>query len=155
MVRNRGGAKTLLRTRSHPCSRTGIHALVSHDSRTSAAKGSRFTMSHSSDFHADAEWVRTQDDGDPLRGFRSEFLVPPHAGGDQTYLVGNSLGLQPRGVRQALLDELDDWARLGVEGHLHARHPWLPYHAEVRAGLAEVVGAKPIEVVAMNSLTNS
>ncbi|HKZ12006.1 MAG TPA: kynureninase [Rhodanobacteraceae bacterium] len=110
-------------------------------------------MSHSSDFRADAEWVRTQDDGDPLRGFRNEFLIPPYAGGEQTYLVGNSLGLQPRGVSQALLDELDDWARLGVEGHLHARHPWLPYHVEVREGLAEVVGAEPIEVVAMNSLT--
>lgn len=110
-------------------------------------------MSHSPDFRADAEWVRTQDDGDPLRGFRNEFLIPPYAGGEQTYLVGNSLGLQPRGVRQALLDELDDWARLGVEGHLHARHPWLPYHVEVREGLAEVVGAEPVEVVAMNSLT--
>jgi kynureninase len=110
-------------------------------------------MDTSNQFRADAEWARTQDDGDPLRGFRNEFLIPPHAAGEQTYLVGNSLGLQPRGVRQALLDELDDWARLGVEGHLHARHPWLPYHAEVRQHLAEVVGAEPVEVVAMNSLT--
>jgi kynureninase len=47
------------------------------------------------------------------------------------------------------------WARLGVEGHLHARHPWLPYHREVRDGLAEVVGAEPVEVVAMNSLTTN
>ena len=110
-------------------------------------------MSHSFDFRADIEWARTQDDGDPLRGFRNEFLIPPHGDGEQTYLVGNSLGLQPRGVRQALLYELDDWGRLGVEGHLHARHPWLPYHTEVRDGLAEVVGAEPVEVVAMNSLT--
>jgi kynureninase len=110
-------------------------------------------MDTSNQFRADAEWARTQDDGDPLRGFRNEFLIPPRAAGEQTYLVGNSLGLQPRGVRQALLDELDDWARLGVEGHLHARHPWLPYHAEVRQHLAEVVGAEPVEVVAMNSLT--
>ena len=110
-------------------------------------------MPHQNDFRADVEWARTQDDGDPLRGFRNEFLIPPHAGGEQTYLVGNSLGLQPRGVRQALLDELDDWARLGVDGHLHGRHPWLPYHAEVRDRLAELVGAESIEVVAMNSLT--
>ncbi|HEX5960204.1 MAG TPA: kynureninase [Rhodanobacteraceae bacterium] len=110
-------------------------------------------MVPSIEFGADAGWARAQDDSDPLRGLRGEFLIPPHADGGQTYLVGNSLGLQPRGVRQALLDELDDWARLGVEGHLHARHPWLPYHAEVRDGLAEVVGAKPAEVVAMNSLT--
>lgn len=106
-----------------------------------------------SDFRANADWARAQDDCDPLCALRREFLIPPHAGGEQTYLVGNSLGLQPRGVRQALIDELDDWARLGVEGHLHARHPWLPYHKEVRDGLAELVGAEPIEVVAMNSLT--
>ena len=109
-------------------------------------------------FRADADWARAQDAADPLRAFRDEFHIPihdgpPHGEGEQTYLVGNSLGLQPRGVRQAVLDELDDWARLGVEGHLHARHPWLPYHAEVRDGLAEVVGAEPAEVVAMNSLT--
>ena len=105
------------------------------------------------DFRADAGWARAQDDAEPLRALRGEFLIPPHGDGEQTYLVGNSLGLQPRGVRKALVDELDDWARLGVEGHLHARHPWLPYHREVRDGLAEVVGAEPVEVVAMNSLT--
>ncbi|HXE66917.1 MAG TPA: kynureninase [Rhodanobacteraceae bacterium] len=110
-------------------------------------------MSTNAEFRADTDWARAQDDADPLHALRGEFLIPPHGGGEQTYFVGNSLGLQPRGVRQALLDELDDWARLGVEGHLHARHPWLPYHREVRDGLAEVVGAEPIEVVAMNSLT--
>lgn len=110
-------------------------------------------MSAIEDFRADAEWAHEQDENDPLRPFRGEFLIPPHADGEQIYLVGNSLGLQPRGVREALLDELEDWARLGVEGHLHARHPWLPYHKEVRDGLAEVVGAEPAEVVAMNSLT--
>ncbi|TAM96438.1 MAG: kynureninase [Rhodanobacteraceae bacterium] len=110
-------------------------------------------MVHSIEFRADVAWARAQDDDDPLRALRGEFLIPPHADGEQTYLVGNSLGVQPRGVRQALMDELDDWARLGVEGHLHARHPWLPYHKEVRDDLAEVVGAEPLEVVAMNSLT--
>ena len=110
-------------------------------------------MSPATEFRADADWARAQDEHDPLRRWRDEFLIPPHDGGEQAYLVGNSLGLQPRGVRQAMLDELDDWARLGVEGHLHARHPWLPYHREVRDGLADVVGAEPGEVVAMNSLT--
>ncbi|MGH8151502.1 MAG: kynureninase [Rhodanobacteraceae bacterium] len=105
------------------------------------------------EFRADAPWARVQDENDPLRGLRAEFLIPPHAAGEQIYLVGNSLGLQPRGVRQALLDELDDWARLGVEGHVHARHPWLPYHRAVRDDLAAVVGAEPGEVIAMNSLT--
>lgn len=107
------------------------------------------------DFAFDHSWATKHDQADPLRGFRDEFLIPPHGDGEQVYLCGNSLGLQPRATRQALLDELDDWARLGVEGHVHARHPWLPYHAEVRDALAAVVGAEPAEVVAMNSLTTN
>lgn len=110
-------------------------------------------MSTDANFRADATWAQAQDQADSLHPLRAEFLIPPHADGEQTYLVGNSLGLQPRRVRQALLDELDDWARLAVEAHLHGRHPWLPYHADVRDALAEVVGAEPAEVVAMNSLT--
>ena len=106
-----------------------------------------------SEYAFDIAWARAQDRADPLREFRNEFLIPPHQHGEQVYLCGNSLGLQPRATRQALLDELDDWARLGVEGHVHGRHPWLPYHSEVRETLAAVVGAEPSEVVAMNSLT--
>lgn len=105
------------------------------------------------EYQATWDWARAQDAADPLRAFRDEFLIPPHGNSEQAYFCGNSLGLQPRGVRQALLDELDDWARLGVDGHVHGRHPWLPYHAEVRDALAHLVGAEPSEVVAMNSLT--
>jgi kynureninase len=93
------------------------------------------------------------DAADPLRHFRDEFLLPRHGDGEQAYFCGNSLGLQPRGVREALLQELDDWAALGVEAHFHGRHPWMPYHNEVREGLAHIAGALPSEVVAMNSLT--
>jgi kynureninase len=95
-----------------------------------------------------------QDARDPLAGFRDEFLIPRHHGGaEQIYLCGNSLGLQPTTTRAALLAELDDWRDLGVEGHFRGRHPWMPYHSFVRAHLAEVAGALPSEVVAMNTLT--
>ena len=104
-----------------------------------------------------ADWLQADpaalDTADPLSGLRNEFLVPPHGDGEQAYFCGNSLGLQPRGVREALLQELDDWARLAVEAHFHGRHPWMPYHAEVRDGLAAIAGAEPGEVVAMNTLT--
>ena len=93
------------------------------------------------------------DAADPLASFRTEFHIPRHEGHDQAYFCGNSLGLQPKATRQALIDELDDWAQLGVEGHFRGRHPWMPYHAFVRDGLAHVAGALPSEVVAMNSLT--
>ena len=90
---------------------------------------------------------------DSLASFRDRFHIPKHANGDQIYLCGNSLGLQPKSVKAALQQELDDWAAFGVEGHFHAKHPWMPYHGELRDLLAENVGAKPVEVVAMNSLT--
>lgn len=94
------------------------------------------------------------DHDDPLAAFRDEFLVPRDADGrEQAYFCGNSLGLQPRATRQALLDELDDWRDLAVEAHFRGRHPWMPYHEFVREDLAHVVGAQPSEVVAMNSLT--
>ena len=94
-----------------------------------------------------------QDLADPLAHFRALFHIPQHQGHDQWYFCGNSLGLQPKSVRAALQQELDDWAAYGVEGHFHAKHPWMPYHSELRDLLAECVGAKPVEVVAMNSLT--
>jgi kynureninase len=91
---------------------------------------------------------------DPLAAFRDEFLIPRNAdGSEQIYLCGNSLGLQPRATRAALLDELDDWHSLAVEAHFRGRHPWMPYHEFVREDLAATVGALPHEVVAMNSLT--
>ncbi|MGE0710005.1 MAG: kynureninase [Planctomycetota bacterium] len=103
------------------------------------------------------EEARALDAADPLSCLRERFLVPPspaHADGREAiYLCGNSLGLQPRATREALLAELDDWARLGVEGHFHGRHPWFPYHEALRAPAARVVGALPHEVCVMNSLT--
>ncbi|MDE2280239.1 MAG: kynureninase, partial [Xanthomonadaceae bacterium] len=106
----------------------------------------------SSDYQASADWAQAADAADPLRAFRDEFLIPPHEGRDSAYFCGNSLGLQPRAVRAALAAELDDWAQLGVEGHFKGRLPWMDYHEFVRDHLAEVVGARPAEVVAMNTL---
>jgi kynureninase len=97
-----------------------------------------------------------RDAADPVPTLRGEFHVPPSAAGrfhEVAYFAGNSLGLQPRASRAAVLTELDDWARLGVEGHLEATHPWLPYHEELRGPAARLVGARPEETVVMNSLT--
>ncbi|MBL8300311.1 MAG: kynureninase [Rhodanobacteraceae bacterium] len=110
-------------------------------------------MSAATDFRTDLEWARAQDSADALASFRSEFCIPPHQGGEQIYFCGNSLGLMPLATRQALADELDDWSTLAVEAHFRGRHPWMPYHSFVREHLAELVGASPSEVVAMNSLS--
>jgi kynureninase len=59
----------------------------------------------------------------------------------------------PHAARALVTQELDDWGALGVLGHEVAQRPWIPYHENLAAGLAELAGAAPSEVVAMNSLT--
>ncbi|WP_026404149.1 kynureninase [Actinomadura rifamycini] len=104
---------------------------------------------------AETEALRL-DGTDPVPALRDEFLVPPAPGGryaEAAYFAGNSLGLQPKAVAGRLREELDDWARLAVEGHTRARRPWVDYHELLREPAARLVGALPHEVVAMNSLT--
>lgn len=94
------------------------------------------------------------DAGDKLRPMRDRFHFPEvKNGGEPIYFTGNSLGLMPKKARKYVDQELDDWARLAVDGHLEAKHPWLPYHEFLTDQMAAVVGAKPIETVVMNSLT--
>jgi kynureninase len=69
------------------------------------------------------------------------------------YFAGNSLGLQPATARAFIEQELEDWATYGVEGHFHAKNPWLPYHEFLTEKTARLVGALPSETVVMNSLT--
>ncbi|MGB7067926.1 MAG: kynureninase [Pyrinomonadaceae bacterium] len=102
----------------------------------------------------DRELHKGWDAADPLREFRERFHFPVTSDGSvPIYFTGNSLGLQPKTARGYIEQELDDWARLGVEGHLHAKNPWLPYHEFLTNQMARVVGAKPIETVVMNALT--
>lgn len=94
------------------------------------------------------------DASDELAPFRQKFHFPePKDGTDPIYFTGNSLGLMPKKARQYVDEELEDWERFAVEGHLNARHPWLPYHEFLTEQMAQIVGAKPIETVVMNSLT--
>lgn len=101
-----------------------------------------------------SEFARTQDERDPLKGFREKFYISVRPdGAEQIYFTGNSLGLQPKTVRSYVEQELADWEKLAVEGHMHAKNPWLPYHEFLTEQMARVIGAKPIETVVMNSLT--
>jgi kynureninase len=105
-------------------------------------------------YRDDEAFAREMDAADPLRAFRAEFHIPAGGrAGDHVYLTGNSLGLQPRAARALVEQELEDWARLGVDAHISGRNPWLPYHEQFRGAMAGVVGALPHEVVMMNSLT--
>ncbi len=101
-----------------------------------------------------ANFASELDAKDDLRSYRNEFHIPLQKNGDpHVYMCGNSLGLQPKRTKQFLNQELDDWATFGVEGHFHAKNPWLPYHEFLAESYAKIVGAKNSEVVAMNTLT--
>lgn len=104
-------------------------------------------------FENSLSFARKADRHDPLRQFRSQFFFPSVNRKKAIYLAGNSLGLQPKSTKRIVDEELSDWADLGVEGHFHAKRPWLHYHRFSKNTLAKLVGAKPYEVVAMNHLT--
>jgi kynureninase len=105
-------------------------------------------------FSDDEDFALHLDAKDPLRQFRDKFHLPLGKNGEPLiYFAGNSLGLMPKSARQVVEQELDDWAELGVDAHLDARTPWYSYHETLREPMARLVGAKPVEVICMNSLT--
>ncbi|WP_299672444.1 kynureninase [uncultured Polaribacter sp.] len=96
------------------------------------------------------------DKEDKISYLREKFHIPKDQHGDEwLYFTGNSLGLQPKSTKEYINQELEDWANLGVEGHFEAKHPWLNYHEYLTDKMAKIVGAKPIEVVVMNTLTTN
>lgn len=100
------------------------------------------------------EFAKSLDKQDPLAAIRNEFAIPKDSNERaEIYLCGNSLGLQPKLAAQYVKRELEQWAELGVKGHFSGDYPWMPYHEFLAEGFAEIVGAKPQEVVAMNTLT--
>lgn len=101
----------------------------------------------------DKDFALEKDKKDSLKDFRTKFFIPQHKGEDKIYFTGNSLGLQPKKAKEALQQELDDWAALGVDGHFEAKNPWFSYHEMFKSKLAKVVGAKAEEVTAMGGLT--
>lgn len=105
-------------------------------------------------FQNSLEFARMLDELDELKSFRNKFFIPKDKNGnDVFYFCGNSLGLQPVTTRTIINEELDDWAKFGVEGHFNAKRPWKFYHEFLTESSARLVGAKNDEVVCMNSLT--
>lgn len=107
-----------------------------------------------SNYQLGIDFALEQDKNDTLASYRNQFHIPKDKhGNDCIYMTGNSLGLQPKQTQTYINQELNDWATLGVEGHFYAKNPWLSYHEILGEQMAKVVGAKPIEVVVMNTLT--
>ena len=100
------------------------------------------------------EFVLQLDVNDELEHYREKFHVPLQKNGkEHVYLCGNSLGLQAKRTKSFINQELEDWATFGVEGHVHAKNPWMPYHELLTESYSKIVGAKQSEVVAMNTLS--
>jgi kynureninase len=104
-------------------------------------------------FELGEDFAIAMDERDPLKDYRNLFLSPKIGGAECVYLCGHSLGLQPKTASAYIHEQLEDWAELGVEAHFQAKNPWMPYHRLLTEQTAELVGAKPAEVVVMNSLT--
>lgn len=106
-------------------------------------------------FENSLAFAQTMDINDPLKDFRNQFHFPTFHEKPIRYFTGNSLGLQPKKAAQYIHEELEAWAKYGVEGHFLAKRPWFAYHENLTEYTAEVVGAKPIEVVVTHSLTTN
>ncbi|GAB5564347.1 MAG: kynureninase [Winogradskyella sp.] len=107
-----------------------------------------------SNYKTGLDFAKQQDELDKLKSFREQFHMPKDKNGNELiYMTGNSLGLQPKSTKDYINQELNDWANLGVEGHTEGKNPWLHYHEYLTETMADIVGAKPLEVVVMNSLT--
>ena len=104
-------------------------------------------------FENTIDFVRKLDDKDPLKKFRDQFYIPILNGKDCIYFTGNSLGLQPKTAQNYVLDEMENWANYGVEGHFHGRNPWANFHDVFSKKLQPILGALPEEIVVMNTLT--
>ena len=104
-------------------------------------------------FENNLAFAQQLDIEDALKDFRDKFYIPIINGKESIYFTGNSLGLQPKTTQDYVLDELEDWASFGVEGHFHARQPWFSYHEIFPPLLTKLVGAQPEEIVVMNQLT--
>jgi len=105
-------------------------------------------------YKATRDFALSLDAEDKLNKYRSCFHIPLQKNGkEHIYFCGNSLGLQPKKTKEFIDQEMKDWADLGVEGHLSATNPWLPYHEFLSNSYANIVGSKTTEVVAMNTLT--
>ncbi|CAF1215889.1 unnamed protein product [Adineta ricciae] len=107
------------------------------------------------------------DEIDPLKHMRDEFVIPtvgdlPNAdttrfdsNSESIYLCGHSLGLLPKRVRTAINGWLEDWAKLGVHGHVHGRNPFAKCDYPCIPTLKKLLGAQDNEVMVMNQLTSN
>ncbi|EDV23147.1 uncharacterized protein TRIADDRAFT_28018 [Trichoplax adhaerens] len=115
---------------------------------------------------ASCEFAQYLDSQDKFKEFRELFYIPRKktlplidlslvdGESESIYLLGNSLGLQPKQTRQRLIEHLDKWAEMGIEGQFHGNDRWVDFQDTMTKDLlCPIVGAKPIEICVMNAVT--
>ncbi len=106
--------------------------------------------------HQNNERLSTEETLKWFQNSRRNFLFPVNElDQPKTYLCGNSLGLQPKTVREQIQEELQRWAQLGIDGYFEGDTAWLHYADLCKPELARLTGARPAEVALMNSLTTN
>jgi kynureninase len=95
------------------------------------------------------EHAQQLDAQNELRSFRDEFYIKEGT----IYMDGNSLGLLSKRAEASLLQILDSWKELGIDGWTQGEHPWFYLSERLGDLMAPLVGAKPEEVIVTGSTT--
>lgn len=85
---------------------------------------------------------------DPLAAYRDQFYLPP----GKFYFDGNSLGLLCRSAEQAVLETLQDWKTLAIEGWTAGPADWFHLTERIAAQLGRIVQA-PAETITLTGST--
>ncbi|MCA1319295.1 kynureninase [Bacillus tianshenii] len=97
------------------------------------------------------EEMKQWDSKDELKDFRKEFYINENS----IYLDGNSLGLLSKRAEQALLDMLESWKNLGIDGWMKGKNPWFYFAENLGELSAPLVGARKEEVIVTGSTTSN
>ncbi|MDN4594542.1 kynureninase [Polycladomyces subterraneus] len=100
-------------------------------------------------FEPSYEYALRLDRQDELSLFRDEFYVPEGT----IYLDGNSLGLLSKRAEQSLLEMLESWKKLAIDGWTQGRYPWFYLSERLGEMTAPLIGASPEEVIVTASTT--
>lgn len=95
--------------------------------------------------------AQERDRQDKLASYRDEFYIPA----DTIYMDGNSLGLLSKRAEQTLLELLESWKTLGIDGWTEGEHPWFYLSEQVGEKMAPLVGGMKGEVIATGSTTTN
>lgn len=91
------------------------------------------------------------DERDSLKDFRNEFYVSD----DKIYFDGNSLGLLSKRAEKAVHTLMDSWKNHAIDGWSDGAHPWFYLSENLGKMSADLIGAKPEEVIVTGSTTTN